>query len=148
MNIIEFLLTTLTFPVALQIASFLLLSVLLVYLVKTRQQRIKDYHDISELRRDLRALTSAALGVGERVLKVERQQRIKNSDNSNNSNNITQLTHNNESSYEHAIHLVQKGADVKDLVNTCGLSQGEADLVNLLHRINNIGDKKIYNNKA
>ncbi|MFV1984947.1 MAG: hypothetical protein ACC657_15475, partial [Thiohalomonadales bacterium] len=75
MNISEFLLSTITFPVLMQLMSLFLLGVLLSYLIKTRKQRVKDYHDIKELRRDLRALTTAALGVGERVLKVERQQK-------------------------------------------------------------------------
>jgi uncharacterized protein YceH (UPF0502 family) len=144
MNVFEFLVTTITFPVVMQFVSLMLLGILLSFLIKTRKQRIKDYHDISELRRDLRALTTAALGVGERVLKVERQQ--KNRKNTSTYNNVTKLSHNNESSYEHAINLVQKGADVNDLVNTCGLSQGEADLVKLLHRINNVSDKKLYQN--
>ena len=142
MNIFEFLLAAITFPVMMQMMSLLLLGVLLSYLIKTRKQRIKDYHDISELRRDLRALTTAALGVGERVLKVERKQKNENVNNMNTNNKVSKFAHNNESSYEHAIHLVQKGADVNDLVNSCGLSQGEADLVNLLHRINDIDDKK------
>lgn len=140
MNVLEFLVTTLSFPIMMQVMSILLLVVLLSYLIRSRKQRVKDYHDISELRRDLRALTTAALGVGERVLKVERKQ--------NNDiptlNQVVKLTNNNESLYEHAIHLVQKGADVNDLVNTCGLSEGEADLVNLMHRINNIGEHKPY----
>jgi len=140
MNISEFVLTTITFPVLMQLMSLFLLGILLSYLIKTRKQRIKDYHDIKELRRDLRALTTAALGVGERVLKVERQQK------GGNVNNVVKFAQNNESSYEQAIHLVQKGADVDDLVNTCGLSKGEADLVNLLHRINDIGEKKSYTN--
>ncbi|MFV2059301.1 MAG: DUF2802 domain-containing protein [Gammaproteobacteria bacterium] len=144
MNIFEFLLTTITFPVAMQVVSLLLLGVLLSFLIKTRKQRIKDFHDISELRRDLRALTTAAMGVGERVLKVERQQKNENS--VTNINTVTKLSHNNESSYEHAIHLVQKGANVNDLVNTCGLSQGEADLVDLLHRVNELQEKKVYKN--
>jgi hypothetical protein len=36
--------------------------------------------------------------------------------------------------YEPAIRLAQKGADVEDLVATCGLARGEAELIALLHR--------------
>jgi len=140
MTVFEFLLATITLPVILQFMSLLLLVALLTYLIKSRKQRLKDYHDISELRRDLRALTTAALGVGERVLKVERLQNNEIPSN----RKVTTFSHNNETSYEHAIHLVQKGADVNDLINSCGLSQGEADLVNLLHRINDVAGKKTH----
>lgn len=38
--------------------------------------------------------------------------------------------------YEPAIRLARKGADVDDLVATCGLARGEAELIALLHRKN------------
>lgn len=40
---------------------------------------------------------------------------------------------NNASAYDQAIKLVQRGADVDELINVCGLSRGEADLVIMLH---------------
>ncbi len=165
MNIFELVSMTLTLPMMIQFISVIFIGVLLVFLVKARKQTKQDIHDIVELRRDLRALTAAALGVGERVLKVERQQISEISEHNfkrNTSNvksgkelgrnlsnhlsadtdKVVKFSHHNDSPYEHAIHLVQKGADVNDLVTTCGLSQGEADLVNLLHRISDIGTKK------
>lgn len=36
--------------------------------------------------------------------------------------------------YEPAIRLVRKGADVEELVSTCGLARGEAELIMMLHR--------------
>ncbi|VAW93000.1 hypothetical protein MNBD_GAMMA22-572 [hydrothermal vent metagenome] len=143
MNYIENIFMNLNFFVLLQVTSLLLISVLLLFIVKTKKQQIRDQHDLSELKRDLRALTSAALGVGERVLKVERQQ----NNNEVKFDNVNKLSHNNDVSYEHAIHLVQKGVKVNQLVDSCGLSQGEADLVSLLHRIDSIGKKEIYNGK-
>lgn len=38
------------------------------------------------------------------------------------------------SHYEPAIRLARKGADVDELVATCGLARGEAELIALLHR--------------
>jgi len=147
MNVIEFSLSIITFPVLMQLVSLLFLFVLLSYLVKTRKQRMKDYHDIVELRRDLRALTSAALGVGDRVHRVEKQQKNEkySSLNPGKFNAIEKVVTMNaikDPAYEDAIHLVKNGADVNELVNTCGLSQGEADLVNLLHKITDINTKK------
>ncbi len=157
MNIFESVSTTLTLPIIIQFISLIFLGVLLLFIVKARKQTKQDSHDIVELRRDLRALTAAALGVGEHVLKIERQQnsdlsehklKINNKSSKVNpgnkliSNSVVKFSHHNDSSYEHAIHLVQKGVDVNELVSTCGLSQGEADLVNLLHRISDVGTKK------
>lgn len=36
--------------------------------------------------------------------------------------------------YEPAIRMVRKGADVEELVSTCGLARGEAELIMMLHR--------------
>lgn len=36
--------------------------------------------------------------------------------------------------YEPAIRMVRKGADVDELVSTCGLARGEAELIMMLHR--------------
>lgn len=36
--------------------------------------------------------------------------------------------------YEPAIRMVRKGADVEELVSTCGLARAEAELIMMLHR--------------
>lgn len=123
------------FSILVQIISVLLLVLVLGYIIKTRHQRVKDYHDIDELRRDLRALTTAALAVGERVLKVERQQNYYTQEKPQ----MDVIPINNDPSYEHAIRLVQNGATINDLVLVCGLSQGEAELVSLMHKIEKVG---------
>ncbi len=143
MNFIETSFANFNLFIVLQAVSLVFIGVLLSFIIRSRKQRLQDYHNISELKRDLRALTSAALGVGERVLKVERNQNNKKIE----SNRSAKFSHNNDVSYEHAIHLVQKGVKANELVNSCGLSQGEADLVSLLHRIDSIGKKNIYNGK-
>ncbi len=144
MYFLETFFTDFNFIILLQAVSLIFIGLLLSFIIKYRKQRLRDNHDISELKRDLRALTSAALGVGERVLQVERNQTNKG----DNVNKITKYSHNNEVSYEHAIHLVQKGVEVNELIDSCGLSQGEADLVSLLHRIESIGKKDMYNGKS
>jgi len=40
-----------------------------------------------------------------------------------------------EQTYAHAIRLAQKGVDVNDLVENCGLARGEAELLLRIHRI-------------
>ena len=137
MTIFDFILSQVTILLLIQVSSFLFLSVLLSHSIKTRKQRLNAFNELSELRQDIRTLTSAALGIGERVLKLERQQRLGISS----INTVAELAHNNETHYEQAINLVQKGADTDDLVDAYGLSQGEADLVSLLHRINDVAEK-------
>ncbi len=39
-----------------------------------------------------------------------------------------------QQTYAHAIRLAQQGADVNDLVERCGMAQGEADLLLRVHR--------------
>jgi len=40
-----------------------------------------------------------------------------------------------EQTYAHAIRLAQKGVDVNDLVEHCGLARGEAELLLRIHRV-------------
>lgn len=40
-----------------------------------------------------------------------------------------------EQTYAHAIRLAQKGVDVNELVENCGLARGEAELLLRVHRV-------------
>ena len=40
--------------------------------------------------------------------------------------------------YEQAIRLAQRGMEKDELVEVCGLSEGEADLINMLHRLDKV----------
>lgn len=40
-----------------------------------------------------------------------------------------------QQTYAHAIRLAQQGAEVNDLVESCGLAQGEAELLLRVHRV-------------
>jgi len=137
MNIFDFIISAMASSIFIQVLSLLMLGMMLTYLIKTRKHRVKINKEITELRQDVRALAAAALGVGERILKVERQQR----QDIPTLNSVASLSKNNENSYEQAINLVQKGAGTDTLVDTCGLSEGEADLVSLLHKINDVAEK-------
>ena len=52
--------------------AFLFSSLLLI---RGRRKFIKRLNEIQDLQHDLRAITAAAIGVGERVLELERRQR-------------------------------------------------------------------------
>ena len=111
-----------------------------------RQRRLQQQQSLSmqSLQRDLRALANAAVGVGGRVLEIERNQRkrptvVSSQEHPSVQPSITTATveHYSPSNqpYEQAIHMAQTGASVDDIVNVCGLSKSEADLVCMMHRL-------------
>lgn len=76
------------------------------------------------LRSDLGAMCASIAGFGERLVRIEQQLRsvIDRQDQ-------LELRPGGERSYAHAIRMVQKGADVNELVASCGLNRGEAELL-------------------
>ena len=85
--------------------------------------------ELSELRQELHVVGSGAMGVGQRLMAVEkrvnqtaeRQQELQQKD-------INSLP------YQHASKLLEMGAGVDDLVSSCGLARAEAELVALVHQ--------------
>ena len=128
----------------LTINEWLMISVLAVLITSLfnfrRQRKLQELQSLSmeSLQRDLRALANAAVGVGGRVLEIERQQRkrpvvVSQSE----PQTIAPVDTYNSSNqpYEQAIRMAQTGANVDDIVNVCGLSRSEADLVSMMHRL-------------
>jgi hypothetical protein len=84
---------------------------------------------ISTMHRDIAALCSGAVGVGKRLVKIEnilkhqeeRQDQL-------------ELRDPAQQPYEHAIRLVRKGSNLNEVMSTCALTQGEAELIMMLHR--------------
>ncbi len=111
-----------------------------------RQRKLQQQQSLSmqSLQRDLRALANAAVGVGGRVLEIERNQRkrpviVTSQDQPKTQPAMTTAPVEYYSSanqpYEQAIQMAQTGASVEDIVNVCGLSKSEADLVCMMHRL-------------
>ena len=122
-----------------------LAAVMVISLISiNRQRKIQQQQSLTMqmLQRDLRALANAAVGVGGRVLEIERQQRKRPQviqvqepvKTSAPATSIEYITPGNQP-YEKAIRMVQSGATVKDIVNVCGLSKSEAELVTMMHRL-------------
>ncbi len=96
-------------------------------LKRTISQREKSYHFMHQ---DLHGLILCMRGITQRFEKQQKQLRsvtIRQND--------IQAMNTNDSNYEQAILLMDKGATIEELIETCGLSKGEAELMN---RINNI----------
>ena len=117
-------------PSVLFAASVLLLGLTLWTGARTRRRQGEQARRLEALRHELRALTTAAVGVGERVLEVERRQRrlAERQDQMDLYDSANQP-------YDQAIKLVHKGASVEQLVEICGLNRGEAELIRMLHRL-------------
>lgn len=82
------------------------------------------------MHQDLHGLILCMRGISQRFEKQQKQLRsvtIRQND--------MHAMSTNDSNYEQATLLMDKGATVEELVETCGLSKGEAELMN---RINNI----------
>ncbi len=85
-----------------------------------RQQRMRN----RRLQEDMRALSKSAIGMGQKILANDRKlaQMLKKQTSVIN----TQPEH---PSYDQAGSLIAMGATEADLVNTCGFSHGEAELL-------------------
>jgi Protein of unknown function (DUF2802) len=98
----------------------------------TRNQRLirRLRQDVTQLRSDIRALTTSSVGVGGRVLELERRQR-----------RLAQrqeefdIYESANQPYEHAIAMARKGAGVKQIEEMCGVSRNEAELIQMMHRL-------------
>ena len=142
---------------------FLVAFVLLMSFFLIRRQRLQQQEQqlsMQSLQRDLRALANAAVGVGGRVLEIERHQRKRpviasprNSVRKDAEQHEQPVTVSYKSPmavapveyyntpnqpYEQAIRMAQTGASTDDIVILCGLSQSEADLVSMMHRLDKV----------
>lgn len=92
-------------------------------ILQNAQRRIK------QMEQELAALCSAAVGAGDHVVKLEQKvRRIMERQ------NLLELRASGERPYSQASQLVNRGADIKELVDTCGLTKGEAELLVMMQR--------------
>lgn len=134
----------------LTITEWLMISVAVVLVMSLfafKRQRIQQQNQLLSmqlLQRDLRALANAAVGVGGRVLEIERNQRkrpvvvpVQEQQPAVCNTAVAPVEYYNLSSqpYEQAIRMAQTGASTEDIVNVCGLSESEAELVSMMHRL-------------
>ncbi len=99
-------------------------------MIRGQRRFVRHLNEIQGLQRDMRAITAAAIGVGERVLELERRQRRL-------AERQEQLDIYDSANqpYEQAINMVKHGAEPGELVDVCGISESEAELVALMHRL-------------
>jgi hypothetical protein len=110
--------------------SLLLAVIAIVLAYRLRQGLRRSRAQQDALQADLRALVSAAIGVGERVHRIEKSLK----EVSHRQEQIDQ-TDPGAQAYQQAIKMAQKGASAEELIEICGLTRGEADLIAMLHRM-------------
>lgn len=118
-------------------APMLLLLVILVPAIIIWRRMSSQHARLQSMQNDLRALCSAAVSMGERIGNIERRQQQLSSQQQELGKRQQQLQQKvpDAQAYAQAIKLAHKGADVDDLVEACGLSRGEAELVAMMHRL-------------
>lgn len=116
--------------IVLSLLALIMGMLLLMLLVRLRTVRQLQLRHTEVLKSDMRALVSAAIGVGERVHRIEKS--------------LKEVSHRQEvidqadpgaQAYQQAIKMAQKGSSIEELIDICGLTRGEAELVAMLHRM-------------
>ena len=97
-------------------------------------------NELKQARNDLKALTTTSLGIGGRLLEIERRQRRivekqNNEPQSSKPQPVVDIYESANQPYDHAIHLAQHGKEVDEIVSICGISQNEAELIKMMHRL-------------
>ena len=110
------------------LSAVLMFASMLLLRRATRVRAVND-HQLAAIQNDVRALTTAAVSMGERVLEIERRQRrlAERQD-------TVDIYESANQPYEHAIRMAQNGTTIDELVNMCGLSRNEAELIHMMHR--------------
>lgn len=105
------------------------ISITLFIWYRIRRQE-KRYHVlINVLRNEIQGITGGSIGMGKRLMTVEKKLNI-----------AVEKQHELENrdpgvlAYNQAARLMEMGAGVEDLVRSCGIGRPEAELMALLHR--------------
>ena len=112
------------------VVSVVVLGAALLSAARSQRQARQLRREVQQLRSDMRALTTASVGVGGRVLELERRQR-----------RLAQrqeefdLYESANQPYDHAIAMARQGAGVKEIEEICGVSRNEAELIQMMHRL-------------
>ncbi len=92
--------------------------------LETQQDRAR------QIRQDVGALCAGAVGVGERMLRLERRLR-----NVGERQERLELSDPGERPYAQAIRMVHRGASLEEIVSSCDLTRTEAQLLVMMHRL-------------
>lgn len=98
--------------------------------LRYRKQMQRQEQAIRRLQNDLHALCVGATNMGRYISSLEQRLRRMTE-----RQDQMELRDPVQQAYAHAIRLAQQGAAVGDLIERCGLAQGEAELLLRVHRV-------------
>ena len=101
---------------------------LYIYVRGQKQELSVALSRLESLESSLNALCIGAVGVDQRVSRLERQSR-----DLTHRQETMETQHKSDRPFGKAIEMVHKGASANQLIEELGLSRGEADLVVMLH---------------
>ena len=84
---------------------------------------------VQQIEQEMGALCSASVGAGDHLVRLEQQVRRINERQS-----ALEMRSVSERPYAQASELVHKGADIEELMEACGLTRGEAELLVMMQR--------------
>ena len=84
---------------------------------------------VQHMEQELGALCSASVGAGEQVMRLQQQVRR-----ATERQNLLEMRATGDRPYAQASELVNKGADTRELMEACGLTRGEAELLVMMQR--------------
>lgn len=105
----------------------------LLFQLKQEVDTLKRYHNkiigrLTAVMKDLQNMTNATYGIGQQVNHIN--HRVQNL---NARQDALDLREQSDKPVEQAIALLQKGADLEEIMQTCHLSRGEAELLFRIH---------------
>ena len=111
------------------LAASLCLHMLQARRLRRNQRQLTGMDEqLQNLGNDLRAMFSASTGVDKRLARIEKKLKMQTE-----RQDKLELHEPNLQAYGQAARMVRKGADADELVDTCGLSRGEAELIMFLN---------------
>lgn len=121
-------------PVFILLLSVLFLAVVSFVLFRITRKLNREYHQIKIIKEDLKAFSVAAIGVGKRVLQLERRQQQLQKASSEPEKVVSYVEPVNQT-YDEAAHMARQGKGVEAIMHRCGLSHSEAELIFLMNRL-------------
>lgn len=121
----------LSFTVLVPAISAVLVSLMALYILSIKRSIFKSAQHKAELvdslSKEVQGVSHGAMGVGRKVLALEKELELLNV-------RVDEMQKNDPSkvSYSEAARLVEMGATVEDVMNSCGISRPEAELVTAL----------------
>lgn len=121
---------------AIAVISMLLLG-LLGLALRLRAAQRQQAEAQAAMQADLRAICNAALQMGEKVSRIELENKMlrqRQQELGVRQEKLSQVD-SHEAGFEQAIKLARKGSSVEEIMDICNLSRGEAELIALMHRL-------------